>query len=92
MSGDRESYCVDVVMPKWGVSMQEGTIAAWYVDEGEAVTKGQPLAAIETDKVNADLEAPAAGRLRRLLVDVGGVAAVGDVVAVITETEEAEPA
>lgn len=75
-------------MPKWGVSMQEGTIAAWFVDEGAVVSQGQSLAAIETDKVNADLEAPVAGTLKQILVDAGEVAEVGSVVAVIDEGHE----
>lgn len=83
MSGDDKPDAVEVVLPKWGVSMQEGTITTWYVKEGEEVSKGQPLAAVETDKVHADLEAPVAGRVLQQLVEAGGVAVVGDVVAVI---------
>lgn len=77
-------------MPKWGVSMQKGTITEWYVAEGEAVEKGQSLAAIETDKVNADLEAPAAGWLRAQVVAAGEAADVGSVVAVIDNAPEGD--
>jgi pyruvate dehydrogenase E2 component (dihydrolipoamide acetyltransferase) len=75
---------MDVVMPKWGVTMQEGTLTEWLVDEGAPVQEGDALAHVETDKVDADVEAPAAGILRRG-VEAGAVVAVGDVLAVIEE-------
>jgi pyruvate dehydrogenase E2 component (dihydrolipoamide acetyltransferase) len=77
---------MDVVLPKWGVSMQEGTIAEWYVEEGAEVAEDDPLAAIVTDKVDADLEAPVAGTLAKRLVAAGDTVPVGGVVAVIEET------
>jgi len=76
---------MDVVLPKWGVSMQEGTIAEWYVEEGTEVAEGDPLAAIVTDKVDVDLEAPVAGTLTKRLIAAGDSASVGSVVAVIEE-------
>jgi len=77
---------MDVILPKWGVSMQEGTIGEWHVAEGDEVTEGQPIAAIVTDKVDADLEAPVAGKLVEQRVAAGETAQVGSVVAVIEET------
>lgn len=76
---------MDVVMPKWGVTMQEGTLATWNVAEGEEVEEGQSLAVIQTDKVDADLEAPVAGVLRKHCVAAGDVAPVGTVLAIIEE-------
>lgn len=76
---------MEVVLPKWGVTMQEGTLARWTVAEGDAVREGDPIAEIVTDKVDAELEAPATGVITRLCVVVGEVVSVGAVVAIIEE-------
>ena len=76
---------MDVVLPKWGVTMQQGTLVEWRVEEGAAVEAGQELAEIETDKINAAVEAPVAGTLAQRCVEAGSVVAVGAVVAVIEE-------
>jgi pyruvate dehydrogenase E2 component (dihydrolipoamide acetyltransferase) len=76
---------MDVILPKWGVTMQEGTVARWHVAEGDEVQEGQPIAEIVTDKIDAELEAPVAGVVSRQYVAAGEVAAVGSVVAVIDE-------
>jgi pyruvate/2-oxoglutarate dehydrogenase complex dihydrolipoamide acyltransferase (E2) component len=76
---------MDVILPKWGVTMQEGTVAKWHVAEGDHVQEGQPIAEIVTDKIDAELEAPATGLLTKLCVEAGSVAAVGSVVAIIEE-------
>jgi pyruvate/2-oxoglutarate dehydrogenase complex dihydrolipoamide acyltransferase (E2) component len=74
---------MNVVLPKWGVTMQEGTLAEWRVAESETVTQGDPIAEIVTDKVEAELEAPIDGVLTKHCVEQGEVVAVGTVVAVI---------
>ena len=76
---------MDVVLPKWGVTMQEGTLAQWNVAEGASVVEGDALADIVTDKVDAQLEAPASGVLVKQCVAAGEVVAVGPVVAIIEE-------
>ena len=53
-----------VIMPKMGMTMEEGTVIQWFRQEGESVEKGQPLLEILTDKVNMEIEAPASGVLR----------------------------
>ena len=50
-----------IVMPKWGLAMQEGMLAAWHVAEGQEVTKGQEIADIETSKIANAFESPVAG-------------------------------
>jgi pyruvate/2-oxoglutarate dehydrogenase complex dihydrolipoamide acyltransferase (E2) component len=77
---------MDVVMPKWGVTMQEGTITEWMVAEGDTVEEDQPLAHVETDKVDEDVEAPVAGVLTKRCFGVGAVVAVGEVIAIIEES------
>ena len=56
---------VDVVLPKWGMTMQDATIVEWLVAEGDRVAADQPICVIETDKVNAEVVAPGGGRRRR---------------------------
>lgn len=71
----------DVLMPKWGMSMQEGHLVQWLVEPGQAVTEGQPLAVVETEKVDAEIEAPEAGTVAELLFEAGADIEVGTVVA-----------
>jgi pyruvate/2-oxoglutarate dehydrogenase complex dihydrolipoamide acyltransferase (E2) component len=71
----------DITMPKWGMSMQEAYLAEWLVSVGDSVTEGQPVAAVETEKVDAVVEAPAAGIVEELLVEEGSDVPVGMVIA-----------
>jgi pyruvate/2-oxoglutarate dehydrogenase complex dihydrolipoamide acyltransferase (E2) component len=72
---------MDVVLPKWGMTMQEATVAEWLVAVGDPVTEGEPIARIESDKVETDMEAPATGTLTAIVVPAGEEAAVGSVIA-----------
>lgn len=88
---------VKVVMPQMGESIAEGTIVKWLKKEGEAVKKDEPLLEISTDKVDAEVPAPAGGTLAKILADAGQTVAVETVIGIIaTEGEEqgqaAEPA
>ncbi len=53
-------------MPKLGLTMTEGTLTEWLIDSGETVSQGQPVASIETDKIETEIEAEAEGRLHQL--------------------------
>ena len=55
-----------IYMPKLGLTMTEGTLTEWLVNTGETVTKGQPVASIETDKIETEIEAEAEGLLHQL--------------------------
>ncbi|MDR7521329.1 MAG: dihydrolipoamide acetyltransferase family protein [Armatimonadota bacterium] len=79
----------DVIMPKMGDAMTEGRVLRWMKQEGERVRQGEPIAEIETDKVNVDLEAEWDGTLARILVGPGAVAPVGAPIAVIAREGEA---
>jgi pyruvate/2-oxoglutarate dehydrogenase complex dihydrolipoamide acyltransferase (E2) component len=72
---------MDIVLPKWGMTMQDGVIAEWLVNVGDTVVEGQPIAVIETEKVETELESPGAGTISELLVDAGDTADVGSVIA-----------
>ena len=72
---------MDVTMPKWGMTMQEADIGEWLVAVGDTVTEGQPIVRAESDKVDAEVESPAAGTVVELLVAEGESAEVGSVIA-----------
>jgi pyruvate/2-oxoglutarate dehydrogenase complex dihydrolipoamide acyltransferase (E2) component len=72
---------MDIVLPKWGMTMQDGVIAEWLVSVGDTVTEGQPIAVIETEKVDTELESPGVGTITELLVQPGDSADVGTVIA-----------
>lgn len=73
----------EIFMPKMGDAMTEGRVVRWYKQEGDEVTKGEPVLEIETDKVNLDLEAEESGTLSQVLVAEGEMAEVGETLAVI---------
>src|SRR2546429_6082454 len=70
-------------------TMEEGRVAKWHKREGDAVTTGDTLAEVETDKAVMDLVARADGVLRQVAVAEGETVAVGKVVAIIAATGEA---
>src|SRR5207244_1271971 len=70
-------------MPKMGDAMTEGKVLKWKKRPGEPVAKGEPIAEIETDKVNVDIEAEEAGVLLQILVDEGKSAPIGASIAEI---------
>jgi pyruvate/2-oxoglutarate dehydrogenase complex dihydrolipoamide acyltransferase (E2) component len=75
---------MDVTLPKWGMTMQEATVSEWLVAVGDAVTEGQPIVRIESDKVEADVESPGNGTVSEIVVAEGEDAEVGSVIARIT--------
>jgi pyruvate dehydrogenase E2 component (dihydrolipoamide acetyltransferase) len=77
-----------VVLAKLSPTMEEGTIVKWNKKEGDAVKVGDVLAEIETDKANMEMEALAAGVLRKILVPAGGKAPVGALIGVIADPNE----
>ena len=77
-------------IPKWGLSMEEGTIAQWLIQEGEHFTKGQEICEIETTKIINVLEAPFEGTLRKILAKNGDTLIVGGFIAVCAEPQVAD--
>ncbi len=74
-----------VKMPRLGESVAEGTIGAWLKQEGDMVERDESLAEIITDKINAELPSPVAGRLAKILVQVDATVPVGADIALIEE-------
>jgi pyruvate dehydrogenase E2 component (dihydrolipoamide acetyltransferase) len=84
----------ELIMPKAGDAMTEGKVVKWYKQPGDAVKKGEPVAEIETDKVNLDLEAESDGTLGAHAAKEGDMVPVGGVlVHILAEGEkDAAPA
>jgi pyruvate dehydrogenase E2 component (dihydrolipoamide acetyltransferase) len=76
-----------ITMPKWGLSMSEGTVVAWLVDEGAEVRSGMPLLEVETDKINNEIEAAEAGILRRKVAQEGALLPVKALLGVLAPAE-----
>ena len=79
---------VNVVMPHMGESVVEGTILGWLKQPGDAVAEDEPLVEIETDKINVEVPAPAAGVLLKVLAHDGDTVEVDQTIAVIGEVGE----
>lgn len=80
---------IEVAMPRLSDSMTEGSVTAWFKNEGDAVAEGEAIAELETEKSTVDLVAPGSGVLARIVVAAGsGAVAVGTVLAEI-ETDAA---
>ncbi|HVP41398.1 MAG TPA: dihydrolipoamide acetyltransferase family protein [Candidatus Krumholzibacteriaceae bacterium] len=77
-----------VVMPRLSLTMKEGTVAEWFKKEGETVTKGEPLVEVLSEKATVDVEAPAAGILRKILVGKGVDVPVNATLAIIATSDE----
>ena len=61
----------DLVMPKLGLTMTEGVLAEWKVRPGDAVSAGEVIFVVETDKIANEVEAPGAGTIAEILVQAG---------------------
>ena len=79
----------DVIMPQMGESIAEGTITKWMKKVGDKVERDEPLFEISTDKVDAEIPAPAAGVLKEIRVQPGTTVAINTVVGIIGAEGEA---
>ncbi len=74
---------VEVILPKWGLTMEDGTVVAWHKSVGDTVAEGDVLGEVETEKVENELEAPCAGVVARILVEEDDTVDVGTVLMII---------
>src|SRR4051812_46978113 len=81
-----EAAVVDIVMPAMGESVAEGTILEWAKQPGDAIDADETLVEISTDKVDAEVPAPASGTLTEVLADAGDTVTVGQVIARMTSS------
>jgi pyruvate/2-oxoglutarate dehydrogenase complex dihydrolipoamide acyltransferase (E2) component len=78
----------EVILPKWGLTMEDGALVAWLKQPGDRVEAGEVLAEVETEKVTNALEAPVSGIISRLLVAEGTEEIeVGTVLCIIEEDD-----
>ena len=77
-----------VIMPKLSPTMEEGQISRWLKKEGDKVSMGEPLAEIDTDKATMEMQALGNGVLRKILINEGQSAPLGQTIAVIGEPDE----
>jgi pyruvate dehydrogenase E2 component (dihydrolipoamide acetyltransferase) len=82
----------EITMPQLGLTMENGSVVEWLIDEGEPIHPGQEILTVETDKAVVPVEAHEAGTLARILVPAGQQVAVGAVLAVATAPGEVLPA
>ncbi|GIV68732.1 dihydrolipoamide acetyltransferase family protein [Caldilinea sp.] len=77
-----------VIMPKFGMAQEEGTIIRWLKQEGERVEKGETLLEVQTDKIDMEVEAPASGVLTDVRYGPDATVPVTTVIALIAAPEE----
>lgn len=75
-------------MPQMGMSMEQGTVVEWSVEEGESVATDDVLCVVESEKTTADVEAREAGVLRRIVVPEGGVVEPGTPIGILAGPDE----
>ena len=78
-------------MPKWGLSMTEGTVVEWLVEEGTELQNGDEVIEVESEKINNAVETPASGVLRRQVAKEGDVIPVGGLLGVISDSSVPDP-
>jgi pyruvate dehydrogenase E2 component (dihydrolipoamide acetyltransferase) len=88
----KEIMPTDIIMPQMGESIVEGTITKWLKKPGDKVQRDEPLFEISTDKVDAEIPAPASGILREIKVAEGTTVGVNTVVGTIAADGEAATA
>lgn len=80
-----DSPITPIVMPKWGLSMSEGRVVDWTVEEGTDLKVGDEILEVETDKIAGSVEATDAGHLRRIVAQPDTVYPVGGLLAVLAD-------
>lgn len=81
-----------VIMPALGMVQESGVLISWFKQEGDSVTKGEPLMEIETDKATVEIEAPESGFLGEVTAQAGDIVPVGQTIAWILAAGEKPPA
>jgi pyruvate/2-oxoglutarate dehydrogenase complex dihydrolipoamide acyltransferase (E2) component len=80
----------EIKVPETGFGIAEATIVEWFKRIGDAVQEGDPIVAVETEKVNVEIPAPGSGTLTEIRCQVGDVVPVGDVLGIITAEAQAD--
>ena len=80
---------VEIILPQWGMEMQDATIIGWLKQEGDAIQEGEPLVEIETEKIQTELESIASGVVAQILVPEGATVPIRTVLAIVAAPGEA---
>ena len=83
---------LQITMPQMGESVSEGTVLTWHKQEGDWVDKDETIVEVSTDKVDAEVPAPASGKLVKILAQEDETVAVGQALAELEPSDEAPPA
>lgn len=75
----------NILMPKFGLTMEKGVITRWYINEGDKVEAGDPIFNVETDKITQDVEAEKNGYIAKILKEAGREVKVKTPVAIIVD-------
>ena len=78
----------EIVLPQWGMEMQDGVIVRWLKNEGDSVQEGEPLVEIETAKMQTELESTVSGVLDRIVAQEGDIVPIRGVLCVIADPGE----
>jgi pyruvate dehydrogenase E2 component (dihydrolipoamide acetyltransferase) len=81
----------EILLPQWGMEMQDGTIVKWLKQEGDTIAEGEPLVEVETSKIETELESVAGGVIAHILVDEGATVPIRTVLAIIADPGEQVP-
>ncbi|MCP4520383.1 MAG: 2-oxo acid dehydrogenase subunit E2 [Cytophagales bacterium] len=81
---------VEMLMPKMGESVMEGTILSWLKTEGDIIEEEESILEVATDKIDTDIPSPYTGTLKEIIAQEGDVVQVGNVIALIETDQEIE--
>ena len=81
----------EIVLPQWGMEMQDATIVKWLKQEGDSVQEGEPLVELETAKIDTEMESTASGVLAHILVPEGATVPIRTVLAIVAAPGEQVP-
>ncbi len=81
----------EIVLPQWGMEMQDGTIVKWLKQEGDPVVEGEPIVEVETAKIQTELESTATGILAHIMVAEGTIVPVRGLLAIVADPGEDVP-
>lgn len=76
-----------LTMPKLGMTMEAGTVHAWFKREGDPVIEGEPLLSVLTDKIDIEVDSPATGVLRKIFVHEGETVPVNTLIGIIADAD-----
>src|SRR4030095_10944168 len=78
----------EIVLPQWGMEMQDATVVRWLKQEGDPVQEGEPLVELETAKIATELESIASGVVAHSLVREGAMVPIRTVLAIVAAPGE----